>query len=1096
MRLIPLLILLTPFLASAQSNIYISEILASNLTSLEAEDGENYDWIELYNDNNSAVSIAGYYISDDLSRPNKFRLSTSATDLTIPAKGFLVLFASGETAISSKHVDFKLSAGGEAVGLYDPNLTPVEEVTFSTQKTDVSYGRLPVNSSNFFFFSPSSPGELNLSADSYIGFLDPPSFSHEAGFYEGMFDLDLTVVDTSIQIIYTLDGSEPSTANLSPVTYYFKNSYPEHPGDPVGQSFPLAYQSNEYLGPIEIRDRTSEPNKISQVSTTFNYQFPSYIPTYQNEKITVVKAIANKSGYLPSDIITKSYFFKTNGEKKYNLPHISLSFTESKLFEYQNGIAVPGSDFDNFRAWNQTATDLLPLYVGNYYRSGRDYEIEGNVEYFEDLESSFNQRIGIRVHGNRSRHFPLKSLRLYSRSDYGKDEIEYPIFGENTAYDSFKRLILRNGGNDFYYTQFRDAILQRSVRHLNFDIQEYQPAVLYLNGEFWGLTNIRERHDDDYLKIKYDVSKDSVDVLENDALIEYGDANHYNSMINYLTTHDISIDANYEYLKTQLDPVNFIDYQSAEIFFGNQDWPGNNIQFWRKKVAYTPGAPYGHDGRWRWMMYDVDNSAGSVWNPDISPSFNALQYATWGDQWYTKVLYSLLQNENFKYDFIIRNADLLNTSFKYPRIGSLIDSAKNAISSVRLDHIQRWKEPLQAYNSPIDTTFWNLHIDNMKTWLEERPYYHDLHIKDKFGISGNNTVVLEVNNQMAGHIKINTVEITENTPGVNANPYPWSGIYYKNIKNTFVAIPHSGYSFLHWEVDGVINYNDTLEITTSNNVLNVKAFFELNILSDDPFPLAYNLSACEYKLTEWDDTTPGGEYPTAMTFVYMNEDDPGLNAQIAGNTSGLYNLESRTRINGLDQNGFSFINTGNSDGNPGYPGTRLGGVILALNTEGVTSARLKWTGRTIEANSREYHLALKYRIGDAYPFSEFEDESQNSVIYMRQASGDSMVFDLTIPDTLLNQPYIQLFWQYYFTGTRNDPESGARDQLAIDDIILETTLENSTETNASASRILLSETLPVANYHFKASKSIELQAGFYASDALVFKAEIANCLNE
>src|SRR5690606_24769712 len=90
-----------------------------------------------------------------------------------------------------------------------------------------------------------------------------------------------------------------------------------------------------------------------------------------------------------------------------------------------------------------------------------------------------------------------------------------------------------------------------------------------------------------------------------------GDYEHYAALLNYLDTHSLSNVSNYNYVTTQLDPDNFIDHFLSCIYVGNVDWPHNNIEFWRKKTAsYQPNAPYGHDGRWRWIAKDLDFGFG------------------------------------------------------------------------------------------------------------------------------------------------------------------------------------------------------------------------------------------------------------------------------------------------------------------------------------------------------------------------------------------------------------------------------------------------------------------------------------------------------
>ncbi|AWV96675.1 CotH kinase family protein [Arcticibacterium luteifluviistationis] len=1071
------------------ANLYINEVMASNDASVLDNVGEASDWIEIYSSMPNTTNLKGYFFTDDKDDLTQFEIEN---DILINPSEYKIFWASDETGNGDYHLNFKLSSSGEWVALVAPDgQTIIDSMSFGQQRTDISYGKISYNPVETRYFTPSTPYANNSSSNSYLGFLEPPSFSNEAGFFDNDFDLTLSSSEANVNIIYSLDGSEPNSNNLTPVNYYYKNTYPQYPGDPVGPTIQGSYQSYMYSGAFTIYDRTSEPNDISNISTTLTNHHPTYLPNYQNNKGMVVRAISQKAGYLSSPIVTKSFFKKTNGEKKYDLPYVSLSFTEKEMFEYQNGIAVGGADFDSFRSYDQTTVDLLPLYVGNYYRTGRENEITGSFEYFEDQTPSVSQDIGIRVHGNRSRHWAQKSLRLYARSEYGKSNIEYPIF-KNVDYDIFKRIIVRNGGNDFHFTHFRDAVLQKAVSHLKFDTQSFQTAVLYLNGEYWGLVNLRERLDDDYFEIKYGIDKDSIDVLENDHLANYGSEDNYLDLLNFIRSSDLASPNNYNQMLAKIDVENYIDYQSSEIFYGNQDWPFNNILFWRKKVPFINADMGVHDGRWRWSMYDIDNSAGSVWNSNTRSDFDALREASYGDQWYSELFYKLLRSSSFKNDFIVRNADLLNSTFKPSYINGLIDEQRALIEPAMTDHINRWKEPLEAYNSPINTTYWLIHVNKMKDWLDERGYYHKLHIKQKFGITGETDLILDVSNTAHGHIKINTIEIKGSTPGVDENPYPWTGLYFKNIENKLIGIPKLGYKFSHWVVDGQQVLDDTLSINTTASSVNIQCVFEENFYSENLSPIAYQLSDCHYEFLHWDEESPAGTYPSAMKFVYMDEVEPSLTAAISDSTFGDYDESKRTRINGLDEDGVSFINTGKS--NPGYPEGKLGGLILALNTENIETVNLSWTGRTIEPNEREYAIRLQYRVGDILDFQDFSVNGSPLEYARQNNAGDSTVFEnIELPTELMGKSYVQLLWRYY---SLNPNDSGSRPQLAVDDIKIETTKDISgsslTPINTTYAKISSSVNIPEqVNQTYNATKSISLIPGFNTTGT--FSAEIKGC---
>jgi hypothetical protein len=235
-----------------------------------------------------------------------------------------------------------------------------------------------------------------------------------------------------------------------------------------------------------------------------------------------------------------------------------------------------------------------------------------------------------------------------------------------------------------------------------------------------------------------------------------------------------------------------------------------------------------------------------------------------------------------------------------------------------------------------------------------------------------------------------------------------------------------------------------------------------------------------------------------MIFVYMDEEDPTLSASIAGFTSGDYDNNSKTRVNGLGNNGISFINTGS--GQNGYPDTRVGGTILSLNTINYDSLRLSFTAGTVEAKSREYNLRLQYRIGDKLSFSDFLDKNGQIVEYTRSTvNGSEQQFEVKLPDTLMNKPYVQLFWRYYYTGTRNSQSSGARDEIRLDDIKINAKLliDQPVVTAQVYDKYeeITAESIvnPNTNLVLEAGRAIIIKPGFSTSSQAIFTATVTGC---
>ena len=1086
--LVWLLLLSKQLFAQSPAGVFINEVMASNTSGITDNTGEYADWIELYNTNPTSIDLAGCYLSDDLANPKKFRFTTVPGQVVIPANSFLIIWASGNVNKGVKHTSFALSADGESIILSDPDGVVITTLSFGPQRTDVSYGRLADGGTDLRYFSPSSPNTNNSVTNAYNEILTPPVFSHSGGFYNAPFSLSISHPDPAALIIYTTDSSMPTFTNLSPISYNYKNSFQENTGDPLGNVLTRTYQSNTYNTPINIIDKTNTPNQISSISSTW-HNYAGYIPSSPVYKGTIIRAIAYKSGALSSESTTNSYFFTPAGTNKYSLPVISLSIQEDYLFDYYNGIYTAGIRFDNWRASNPDipANDFS---WGNYYEKGDQFEYPAHFELIEGNTTNYKQNIGVRINGGTTRTYRMKSLRIYARSKYGSNEMAYPMF-ENLPYTSYNSLLLHNSGQDFISSLLRDGTIHQAVAHLDVETQAYRPSIVFMNGEYWGIHNMRQRYDKYYFNQKYGVDTENLDIITtiypNTENIDEGDPVHFNAMKNYINTNGLQNDIDYNYINTQMDVDNFIDYQISEIYFTNLDWPTNNIGLWRVKVPYNPSAPKGNDGRWRWYLYDIDSGASTGF-----VDHNSLEGASSAtvNPDATFFLRSFLQNNVFKNNFINRFADLLNTSFLPGRIVNLFETNKNLISGSIAEHINRWDQP---YNLSI----WNTNVNSIISFVQQRPAYQRSHIRDKFGISGEYNLTVNVSDTIHGYVRVNTIDILPTTPGVNTNAYPWTGSYFDNISITLTARPKTGYKFKHWIYNSTILTDSILTISTVSD-RSYMAVFEIDILSSNPTPTAAILhDPCGYSFQQWSSSAAVGSFPLNMKFVYMKEAEPILYSSIEANTSGVYNLSSKTRINGLNDFGVAFINTDSNAPNEGYPNNKLGGAIVALNTIGQAKIVLSWTGRTITANPRKYKIRLQYRIGDIHPFKDLLDGNNQPIEYTSSTNGHSSQFEnIILPDTLLNQPYIQFFWRYYYTGIGT---SGMRDQLAIDDIIINSEL-NLTESSLAgdmeykAGKIISSQDVRLTNpMLYQANKSILLNPGFQAQQNSVFIAKIETC---
>ncbi|TVR16458.1 MAG: T9SS C-terminal target domain-containing protein, partial [Balneolaceae bacterium] len=238
----------------------------------------------------------------------------------------------------------------------------------------------------------------------------------------------------------------------------------------------------------------------------------------------------------------------------------------------------------------------------------------------------------------------------------------------------------------------------------------------------------------------------------------------------------------------------FLDYYAAQIYFVNTDWPHNNIDFWRLRVPYDESAPAGMDGRWRWMMFDVDYAFRlfGIWGKE----FDMIEHLTSefgvnGSRWPNLILRNLLHNENFRHQFINRIADHLNSTFKPNRVISEIDYYKGLLEPEIPEHSKRWI-------TPTDFSEWNTNLLPLYEFAEKRPDYLKQHVINHFNLSSPNEITVNTSLPGQSTIKVNSLIISPDTPDISDSPYPWTGEYFSGVPVTITAIPSEGYVFSHW----------------------------------------------------------------------------------------------------------------------------------------------------------------------------------------------------------------------------------------------------------------------------------------------------------
>ncbi len=529
----------------------------------------------------------------------------------------------------------------------------------------------------------------------------------------------------------------------------------------------------------------SAPDSMSKVFYTIDGSDPTessilYTGSFSTDSTVQINAKAFLPGFSGA-ASRESFIARPPGE----LPVLSLELAGKDLFDDQYGIYVKG---------NNGITGYCVNYEANW---NRDWEKRGRISMFEpDGSPVFRYNVGVKIGGGCSRGLNMKGFNLFFRERYGDPYIDFPVFPGNEI-NRYYRIKIRNAGDDFQSMMFRDGLNQMLLRDkVDLDLMDYRPAALYLNGMFWGIYELREHFNEDYIFSHHGFKEEEIDMIKNPfsnwSEIKVGSDSAFQELNTFIETHDLSVPENYQFVEGQIDMNEYINYHIAEIYLANYDWPAINNAIWRPR----------NGGKWRWMLFDTDGSTNFETYFETEPSYNSMEHATipMFDAWpnseaSTLFLRKMLKNEDFRNEFIQRFCTFMELIFDPDRVTRFTDSIAGLLDPYVDQHLALWGEniPELGWGRSMGGSreIWEENIQHYKSFFMDRPDFMYEHINNYFGLEGTYDLNLDYHQNSHGTVLIHSNQMQL--------PYQFNNTYFKNIPIKLSAVPDDGYSFQRWE---------------------------------------------------------------------------------------------------------------------------------------------------------------------------------------------------------------------------------------------------------------------------------------------------------
>lgn len=751
----------------AGDGLELTEVMPANASYLDNQS----DYIEIHNAASSPIDLSAYFLTDDPSRLDKWRLPGR----TLQPDEYLLIYADGgdDTSSEALHASFSLARDGESVLLVREGAQVVDQVSWDAALTDQAISKVygvwgvslsptpglpntqestaqldaqfrtqhaqaglyinevmatttqPVKGSTSYdwveLYNPTDraidlsgmglsnksthprawqfPQGASIPARGYlVVFLSGYEFetADKYGYYHASFKLSGDGGDTLTlcQADGTLIDRVTLPAQYGDVSYgrvegrdgfwYLDAATPGEANSPLGYSARTQKVSFSQTGGVYDAGETITLELSSQPGASIYYTLDCSDPTtscalYTGpitvSSNTVVRATAYAGGELPSYTNTQTYLFGLS----HTVRVVSVVSDPDNLYSRESGILYGSGD------------------SGNYWH--KDWEREAHVEvYLTDGTQQLSQGCGFKVHGSKSRELDQKSFKVIARSCYDdSNRFQAPLF-DDLPYTEYQSVVLRAGGQDGVRARMRDTLGAYLAGEAGLLHQDSEVCVLYLNGEYYGQYELRERINTSYLAQHLGLDDKSGLSLVKDGTTLAGSNSTYNELLSWLKEHPDATDEDIAYVETQVDLDNYIDFSALLVYTGNQDI---GLRRYRDENG---------DGRWRWIVFDFDfaffNDVNSMerW---MDPK---------GAGWYGKADNALfaycIRNEGFRDRFLTRLGALMSEEWTTDKVLAWIDNQHDLLLPEMQQMFERWS---------FNTVFkWENYVSSLREFVETR----------------------------------------------------------------------------------------------------------------------------------------------------------------------------------------------------------------------------------------------------------------------------------------------------------------------------------------------------------------------------------------